>query len=287
MEFHDFDQLLDSRIFETQRAVISIGVFDGIHIGHQAIISAARKEACGTPKVKTVVFTFAQNPKMMLSSSPLTPPLLSMRQAEELYEQLEVDIVVVIDFSPDFSKLSGEQFIERCTQIFDVQAIVVGDNFKCGYRGTTGPQEIREYLNRAGRHIKVIVPTTYRLSDGTVDSSTVVRSTIKQGDMGIIPQLLGRYHSLDLGHIPSSIHEWPLRLPIGSFMQLLPPPGMYEGYLRLNHCSQAFSCHCCISPKDLEFSISETDQRYIQQRMSHESYRLDSFEFTKEKAQTC
>ena len=44
MEFHDFDQLLDSRIFETQRAVISIGVFDGIHIGHQAIISAASEK---------------------------------------------------------------------------------------------------------------------------------------------------------------------------------------------------------------------------------------------------
>ncbi len=287
MEFHDFDQLLSSRTFATRKAVICIGVFDGIHIGHQAIMSAARAEAARRVDAKTVVFTFAQNPKMMLATSPLTEPLLSMRQAEELYEQLEVDIVVVIDFSPDFSKLSGEEFIERCTQIFDVQAIVVGDNFRCGYRGTTGPQEIRNFLFRTGRHIDVLVPTTYRLSDGTVDSSTVVRTAILQGDMGLIPQLLGRYHSLDLGHIPSSIHEWPLLVPIDSFMQLLPPPGLYEGYLRLNHCSQAFSCRCCISAERIEFSIGEGDRKYIQQRMSHESYRLDSFEFTKEKAQTC
>ncbi len=83
MEFHDFDQLLSSREFSTTRAVISIGVFDGLHKGHQAIISAAHERAMESEGVKTVVFTFAQNPKMMLSPSTSKPPLLSMRQTEK------------------------------------------------------------------------------------------------------------------------------------------------------------------------------------------------------------
>ncbi len=104
---------------------------------------------------------------------------------------------------------------------------------------------------------------------------------------GTIPQLLGRYHSLDLGHLPSRIHEWPLHLPIDSFMQLLPPPGMYEGHLKLSRCVQSFSGTCCITEGSLTFLFSEADQAELQQKVHSESYRFDSFEFIKEKAQTC
>ncbi len=287
MEFHDFDQLLASREFSSQKAVISIGVFDGLHKGHQSIIFAAHDLAMKAEHTKTVVFTFAQNPKMMLSPSTAKPPLLSMRQIEEEYELLKVDIVVVIDFSPDFSKLSGEQFILRCTQIFDVQAIVVGDNFRCGHHGNTGPEEMKHFLAKSMPHIDVIVPTMYRLSDGNVDSSTIVRATILDGNMGEVPQLLGRYHSLDLGHLPSRVHEWPLQMPKESFMQLLPPPGMYEGHLLMGRSSLTFSGTCCVTEQVLIFTFSEPDQETIQHKVIHEFLRFDSFEFRKEIAQTC
>ncbi len=287
MEFHDFDQLLASHDFSKLRAVISIGVFDGLHAGHQAIISRAHQEAALTDDAKTVVFTFAQNPKMMLYPHMSTMPLLSMRQAEQMYEQLGVDIVVVIDFSPDFSKLSGEQFIERCTQMFDVQAVVVGDNFRCGHRGETDPAGIAKYLKTLPAQPKVIVPTMYRLSDGTVDSSTIVRATIKDGKMGEIPQLLGRYYSLDLAHLPSRKNEWPLQIPIGSFMQLLPPPGTYEGHLLLSGSKERFLGSCCMSESHLSFSFTPEVNERIIQLVFRESQRYDRFEFVKEKAQTC
>ncbi|WP_422480662.1 FAD synthetase family protein [Pleomorphochaeta sp. DL1XJH-081] len=231
IEIHDFDQLLASRELAKEKAVLAIGVYDGLHIGHQRIITSAVDLAKGNQGSKTVVITFAQNPKTMIGRNPFDKPLMSLRQSTDFFSKLEVDYLVVIDFSPDFSKLTGEEFIARCCGMFDVQAVVVGENFRCGSHADTGVEELQEIVPKYTNGAKLVVPQMYKLNDGTDDSSTVVRITLTKGKVSEIPLQLGRYYSVDLAHIPSRNSEYPLHFPIGSFVQLLPPPGVYETVL--------------------------------------------------------
>lgn len=228
LEFHDFDQLLVSKELSHVQAVISIGVYDGLHIGHQRIIGTTVELAHEQQGVKSVVITFAQNPKTMIGRNPFDKPLMSLRQSTDFFSELGVDYLVVIDFSPDFSKLTGEEFISRCCSMFNVKAVVVGENFRCGSHADTGVEELRNIVRRYTDGARVVVPRMYKLNDGTDDSSTVVRITLTEGKVSEIPLQLGRYYSVDLAHIPSRNNEYPLRFPIGSFVQLLPPPGVYE-----------------------------------------------------------
>ncbi|PKL14397.1 MAG: FAD synthetase [Spirochaetae bacterium HGW-Spirochaetae-8] len=231
MQILDFDQLFVSKQFRTIPAAISIGVYDGLHVGHQLIINTAIKHASSHKGWSTVVFTFAQNPKTMMGRNPYDKPLMSLRQSTDFFAKLGVDYLVVIDFSPDFSKLTGEAFIARCCSMFAVKAVVIGENFRCGSSAQTGPKELEEIVPKYTSGAVVIVPPMYRLSDGTEDSSTLVRIRLTQGKLSEVSELLGRNYSVDLAPLPSRNIEYPLRFPIGSFVQLLPPPGMYDTML--------------------------------------------------------
>jgi riboflavin kinase / FMN adenylyltransferase len=154
-----------------------------------------------------------------------------LRQSTDFFAKLGVDYLVVIDFSPDFSKLTGEAFIARCCSMFAVKAVVIGENFRCGSSAQTGPKELAEIVPKCAGGAVVIVPPMYRISDGTEDSSTLVRTRLTQGNISEVSELLGRNYSLDLAPLPSRDNEYPLRFPIGSFIQLLPPPGLYDTML--------------------------------------------------------
>jgi riboflavin kinase/FMN adenylyltransferase len=112
-----------------------------------------------------------------------------------------------------------------------VKAVVVGDNFRCGAGAGTGPAELREILPKYTRGSKVFVPRMYRTADGSVDSSTLVRNSLMQGRVSEVALLLGRNYALDLAHQPSRESAYPLLMSVCSFVQLLPPPGLYETLL--------------------------------------------------------
>ncbi|MDD3823890.1 MAG: FAD synthetase family protein [Sphaerochaetaceae bacterium] len=286
MHIYDFDQLAVSGELIRTHAVLSIGVYDGLHIGHQRIIGSAVELARNSDGWKTVVITFAQNPKTMIGRNPFDKPLMSLRQSTDFFADLGVDYLVVIDFSPDFSKLTGEEFIARCCGMFDVQAVVVGENFRCGSHADTGVAELREIVPRHTKGAQVCVPDMYTLNDGTEDSSTLVRITLTKGKVSEIPAQLGRNYSVDLAHIPSRNNEYPLRFPIGSFVQLLPPPGVYETVLVMADRSE----RTMIALVDEEF-LTLTNIMNPAPSVVHGgagvSGRYDNLQFLKELTQIC
>lgn len=281
IEVHDFDQLLSSGELASVPAVVSIGVYDGLHLGHQRIISQTVTLTKENENYRSVVITFAQNPKTMIGRNPFDKPLMSLRQSTDFFYRLGVDYLVVIDFSPDFSKLTGEEFIARCCAMFTVKAVVVGENFRCGSHADTGVAELQTFVHRYTDGAKVIVPSMYRLQDGRDDSSTVVRMTLTEGNVSEIPMQLGRYYSVDLAHIPSRNNEYPLRFSIGSFVQLLPPPGVYETVLVMADRSE----RKMLAVVDEEF-LTLTDRTSPAKSVSHTgsdtSVRFDSVQFVKE-----
>ncbi|MGI6432920.1 MAG: FAD synthetase family protein [Sphaerochaetaceae bacterium] len=228
-----FDQLYKTKELKQMPAILSIGVYDGMHIGHQRIIGTTVELAQKEEGTKSAILTFSQNPKTLLGRNPYDKPLMSLRQFTETLIGQGVDYLVVIDFSPEFSKLTGEEFIARCCDIFAVRAVVVGENFRCGLKADTGVKELKELLPRYAQNAQLHVPSMYTLLDGTIDSSTIVRRTLTQGRVAEIPNQLGRHYSVDLAHIPSRNSGYPLLFAISSFVQLLPPPGAYESVLVL------------------------------------------------------
>jgi len=282
----EFNQLYTNKQFIHVPAVVSIGVYDGLHIGHQLILQAAVAYAARHDGCKTVVFTFSQNPKTMIGKNPFSKPLMTLRQSTDFFSKLGVDYLVMIDFSPDFSKLTGEMFIARLCSLFAVKAVVVGENFRCGSGANTGPKELKEIVPRYAEGAAVVIPQMYRLPDGTEDSSTLVRTRLTQGNVSEVSALLGRNYSVDLAPLPSKFDGSSLRFPVGSFVQLLPPPGLYESVLIAADRSESrmtalideeFLTLTALSPPALSVCSEGTER----------SVRFESLEFVKELSPLC
>ena len=125
MKIYSFNELLTNHELENKPMAIAIGVFDGVHLGHKDIFTSLVKGA-KRDKAESMVITFSKNPKKKVHS------LDSMRLREDYVESFGINYFTIIDFSEDFSKISGSEFIRLLRTICRVKRVVVGEDFKCG-----------------------------------------------------------------------------------------------------------------------------------------------------------
>ena len=124
---------------------LTIGTFDSLHAGHQRLIRGVVENGYGAV---AAVCTFEQNPASVLGSRPLVGSILSFPQKIDKLEGLGVALVVLIDFSPEISKLTGKSFWELLSSRLDVKKLVVGYNFHMGQGRDT-----HRAGNRSGDHV--------------------------------------------------------------------------------------------------------------------------------------
>lgn len=172
--------------------VIALGTFDGIHIGHQQIISRAvklAKENNGT----SVVFTFSNHPLSVVAPHHCPPQLVTQDYKAKLIEKLGVDILLSIPFTPEFLKLSATEFIQLAVGNLSPKHIVVGPNYFFGHKRSGTP----ELLQNAGKEhgFKVEIHPTVSYNDQMV-SSTLIRQLIAGGHVDKILPLLGRLFTI-------------------------------------------------------------------------------------------
>ncbi|MGX8681161.1 MAG: FAD synthetase [Spirochaetales bacterium] len=184
-------------IFKNIPCVIAIGVFDGMHPGHIAIVDETVKVARESGS-KSVVITFSVNPKMAKGAMQNLGALQSTRDLTEILTIRGIDYHCVIDFSDDMSKLSGEEFIALLCTSYDVKAMVVGDSFRAGNPShCVGPAQIEKLLlGYTSSAFLRVVPSVVK--DGQVVSSSLIRRCLLTGDLVKAASLLGRAYSLDL-----------------------------------------------------------------------------------------
>ena len=160
---------------------VTIGVFDGVHRGHKALIERVVSHNNHVP----VVVTFRQNHKTGESAEDIQ----TFQQKIAMFESLGIQITLAIDFNESFRRMSGIEFLELLSQRGKIGFLAVGSNFRCGYGLDTDAATIKKFF--ASRNVPVeIVPEV--LEDGLPISSSRIRSAIASGDFSLAEKMLGR-----------------------------------------------------------------------------------------------
>jgi len=229
LDWFDFLRNPGSRESPTiPESAITIGVFDGLHQGHKALIE---RIVCRGPN--PTVVSFRENPKKVVSPETYEGDLFSLKQKLAVFEQLGVSRVILIDFSENFSKLSGREFFELLEDRGKMAFLVIGSNFRCGFRQDTDADFIREMNKRKGIPTEIIPPVTLagEFGKGLVSSSRI-RSAIISGDLKKASVLMGRNVELDLSDIkPEFVDTDKLKglvYDLRSVHRIVPASGQYS-----------------------------------------------------------
>ncbi|HUW41577.1 MAG TPA: FAD synthetase family protein [Rectinemataceae bacterium] len=208
-----------SGAFEDPPIAATVGVFDGLHLGHRDLVSRVLSNS-GT---RSAVFTFRDNPKRSLRPGAFHGDLFSPEQKLEELERLGVEVCVQIDFSGDFSKLAGRIFLSLLAEKGGIRLLVIGSDFRCGHRLDTGVEEIVSYYAPLGIRTEVLDPVLW---GGHPVSSSRIRRSVAEGRLDAAAAMLGRPYELDLR---TAIRE---DSGLGGFTlagaQVAPPAGMYD-----------------------------------------------------------
>ncbi|GAB3801699.1 bifunctional riboflavin kinase/FAD synthetase [Micromonospora zhanjiangensis] len=176
------------------RSVVTIGVFDGVHKGHQATIGHAVERAKELG-VRSVVVTFDPHPSEVVRAGSHPAVLTEPARKAELIEALGVDVLCVVPFTPDFSRLPAEAFVhDVLVEHLHAALVVVGENFRFGHRAAGDVP----MLKRLGRTFGFGVEGGPLIAEGgRVFSSTYIRSCVDAGDVAAAAAALGRPHRLE------------------------------------------------------------------------------------------
>jgi riboflavin kinase/FMN adenylyltransferase len=168
------------------------------------------------------VISFIHNPKRLLGPASYGGDILSLRQKLAVFEEMGIALAILIDFSEDFSKIKGRDFIRMIKDRAGPAFLAVGANFRCGYRLDTGAAEIGGFFTGEGVPVEVLPPL---LEGGEPVSSSRVRGAVRSGDFALARTLLGRPFVLDLADLPPE-GEGRRYDPAARF-RLVPPDGRY------------------------------------------------------------
>jgi riboflavin kinase/FMN adenylyltransferase len=180
------------------RSVVTIGAYDGLHLGHRTVIDHVRTIA-GNMAAKSVVVTFDRHPASLVRPESAPRLLTDQHQKMELLADAGVDAVAVVRFDEAQAAESPEDFVLRVlVKALRVRAVVVGEDFHFG-RGRAGNVEL---LRRLGEeHDFGVVPHTLikqkeSRPDSRVVSSTAIRAALATGDVAVANDMLGRPYEL-------------------------------------------------------------------------------------------
>ena len=218
------------------RTVVTVGMYDGVHRGHQALIGAAvsRARAMRRP---CLLLTFDPHPAEVVRPGSHPAILTSLDRKAELVAELGVDAMCVLPFTPEFMRLSPETFTHTVlVEQLHAAHVVVGENFTYGHRAAGTVASLTAEGRRFGFAVEG-VPLA-QLADGDVAiSSTYIRACVAAGDMVSAARALGRPHRVDgvvvrgdrrgrdLGYPTANVETAPFTA--------IPADGVYAGHLVL------------------------------------------------------
>jgi riboflavin kinase/FMN adenylyltransferase len=185
---------------------MTVGVFDGVHMGHRALIE---RVVSHNADYLPVVVTFRENHKTANTVKHLSEEIhaeaqrrggrkeeglgvvdiLSFEQRTEILAGLGVQVLLVVDFTESFRRMSGKEFLEIVAERGNIGFFAVGCNFRCGYGLDTGAREISDFF--AARKVPVEIESEV-MEGGLPVSSSRIRACLADGDIQQAEAMLGR-----------------------------------------------------------------------------------------------
>lgn len=173
---------------ELPKTAVTIGNFDGVHLGHQAMIKQL-KAAAQKQHLKTVVMIFEPQPLEYFKGYDAPPRISSLREKVEYLTELGVDYIAVAKFDESFRNLNAEQFADILKTKLNAQHLILGDDFHFGKNRQGNSEFLRDF------GFEVTNLDTIQL-EGERVSSTRIRQTLQAGDLALAAKLLGRPYSI-------------------------------------------------------------------------------------------
>ena len=214
-------------------SAMTIGVFDGVHLGHQALIERIVRRG-----PNPAVLTFRENPKKVLwelkgaeASNSYKGDIYSLKQKMEVFDSLGVKLLVLIDFSEEFAKLSGREFLELLGQEGRMAFLAIGNNFRCGFAQDTDADLAKQINERKGIPTELVPPVYLQGPDAAVNepvSSSLIRKAILAGDIKLASELMGRNFVLDLSDLKSEYIGSGYVYDLRSVFRIVPAAGQYS-----------------------------------------------------------
>jgi riboflavin kinase / FMN adenylyltransferase len=203
---------------ERQPRAVAVGSFDGVHLGHQAVLAAGR----ATGLTPTVV-TFDPHPRIALGNK--VDLLTTLARRLELIGKQTIETTLVAAFTPELQSLAPEDFAERYLRAIGAEAVVAGTDFRFGVR-RSGDLSLLERLG-----FRIVVPDEV---EGV--SSTAIRTALAEGDVSAAARMLGRPHELDGTVVAGDQRGGTLGYPTANLLLepdlAVPRYGIYAGSAR-------------------------------------------------------
>lgn len=218
----------------SHKVCLAIGVFDGVHLGHQQIIRQTISDARQHEAIAVIV-TFDKHPNVIVAPDRVPPLIYSQPQKVRAIESLGAEALLEIPFDREFSQQTGETFIRSLAHdLGKIQSICVGADFVFGHKRSGNVPLLRRLGSEL--HFQVHGLAAVAL-DGQTVSSTRIREAIRAGDFDAASQMLGRAYSLAGKVVHGDQLGHKLGFPtanLDTFGMLLPTNGVYAAHARLS-----------------------------------------------------
>ncbi|WP_457755487.1 bifunctional riboflavin kinase/FAD synthetase [Thermodesulfatator indicus] len=174
-------------------SVATIGNFDGVHLGHQALFRETVKRARAN-NGKAIAITFHPHPLQVLRPEKAIKLICTLEQKIKLIEKAELDYLLLLEFTPELASLEPEEFAyEIFVKGLGIKELVVGYDYRFGKKRRGDTEFLKVIGRRYGFEVTVIPPQKI---DGLTISSTLIRQLINDGDVALAAKLLGRYYKI-------------------------------------------------------------------------------------------
>jgi riboflavin kinase/FMN adenylyltransferase len=209
------------------KKVVAIGIFDGVHAGHQQIIATAKHQGDVT------VMTFDPHPTSVIAPERTPTQLVNIKDRIELLKQAGATAVEVVNFNKDFSQLSPDQFIEDVLiGRFSAEHVVIGENFNFGFKAQGTPKYLTEVGPKYGFGVSIVKLHEDR---GSTISSSRIRNLIIDGQIERANELLTRNFYLKGSVVHGEKRGREIGYPTANIglnsLATIPADGVYAGWL--------------------------------------------------------
>jgi riboflavin kinase/FMN adenylyltransferase len=265
-------RLTDAPLRGARRGIVAIGVFDGVHRGHQALLGEARRIADAHPGSEVIALTFDPHPAAVFAPAAAPPLLGTLAERAELLRAAGVDIVVAVAFDRAFASSSPEEFArDTLAERLRAAAVIVGDDFRYGRDRMGDITTLREAGGRYGFDVFVVPPV---FIDGLPARSSEIRARLSAGEVEIAARLLGRPYTLGGTVVSGRRLGRTLGFPTANLESapgvLVPAAAVYAGRARIG--GETFRAAVSVGDNPTVAPEGETLSRTV------EAFLLDGFD---------